>query len=124
MKMDVDLFRGILLRAEEKCMGNIPVKFSQADFPEYAHEQIIEHVHLLHEAGYVEKTNRATRFDCYIMRVTFKGHEFISNIRDENLWGQTKQAARKAGSMSLDVIKSIAVNVAVAAATSVLPSGA
>lgn len=43
--------------------------------------------------------------------LTFKGHEYLDNIRDPEIWKQTKSIAAKAGSVSLDLMSSIAAKV-------------
>ncbi|QFR23727.1 DUF2513 domain-containing protein [Schleiferilactobacillus harbinensis] len=47
----------------------------------------------------------------YPGNLTFKGQEYLDNIRDPEIWKQTKSIASKAGSVSLDLMSSIAAKV-------------
>lgn len=45
----------------------------------------------------------------YIFDISPSGHEFLANIRTENVWNQTKKVANKVGSFSIDVLTKISV---------------
>mgnify|MGYP002958432843 FL=1 len=46
-----------------------------------------------------------------IYDMTYAGHQFLANIRSDNIWKGTKAIASKIGSSSLDAITQIASNV-------------
>ena len=44
----------------------------------------------------------------YITELTFSGHNFLENIKNDNNWNKIKQKLNKIGSYSLDIIKEVA----------------
>lgn len=44
----------------------------------------------------------------YISDLTFYGHEFLEDIRSDNVWGKTKEVAKNIGATSLASLKEIA----------------
>lgn len=42
---------------------------------------------------------------------TFEGHKYLDNIRDPEVWKQTKKATSKFVSVSIDVLSSVAASV-------------
>lgn len=46
-----------------------------------------------------------------IKELTFYGHEFLDNIKSDNVWNKTKQVAKGVGSFSLQTIKDISTAV-------------
>lgn len=51
-----------------------------------------------------------------VRELTPAGHNFLENIRSDTNWSKVKSVAKKAGALSVDVITSIAKDVAVEAA--------
>ncbi len=43
--------------------------------------------------------------------LTVSGHEFLENVKSDNVWNRTKSVASKVGSFSLDTLKDISVKV-------------
>ena len=42
------------------------------------------------------------------IELTWTGHEFLDNIRDSEIWNQTKAGAEKLGGFSLELVGSLA----------------
>ena len=45
-----------------------------------------------------------------IFDLTYSGHQFLADIRSDNVWNKTKDVAKNVGSESLHALKDIAVN--------------
>ncbi|MDP4026262.1 DUF2513 domain-containing protein [Methylobacterium sp. NEAU 140] len=45
-------------------------------------------------------------------RLTWRGHEFLDTIRDDEVWAQTKQTAKGAGTGAIEFVWGIAKEVA------------
>lgn len=46
-----------------------------------------------------------------IIDITYFGHEFIEQIKDDNNWKKVKDVAKKVGSSSIDILLQIATGV-------------
>ena len=46
-----------------------------------------------------------------IIDITYFGHEFIEQIKDDNNWNKVKDVAKKVGSSSIDILLQIAAGV-------------
>ena len=109
LKRDLDLIREILLLIEE---SNRALAVSDIRIPEYTTEEIVFHVELLSDAGYVELSRpKYLSRVCYVVqRLTMKGCDYLDSIRDERVWKDTRATVlRTVGSAPLDIIKDIAV---------------
>lgn len=102
MKRDMDLVRAILFCAEkdEPMAGLVEM---------YGNEMVAGHVAILMDAGMVEAAivpnhvgvPRAAR----IIRLTWAGHEFLDNARDNAIWKKTlKGIGSKVSSVSFKVL--------------------
>ena len=40
--------------------------------------------------------------------LTWKGHDFLDQIRDPAIWSATKEGVKKAGGFSVDILKALA----------------
>lgn len=110
MKRDMDLIRNILLKVEE--LDDPPLTKILSDIATDDDIKImIEHLRLLiEEAGLITGIAAHTLMgsNWFSMKLTWKGHEYLDNIRDPEIWNKTKQGAQKVGSFSLDVMSGLA----------------
>jgi hypothetical protein len=110
MKRDWDVVRKILLKLEE--LGNTTSYLEPDQVNSYDPEQVSYHMQLLDEAGLIEaKCGRAhgAPLHCRAMRLTWRGHEFLDQVRQDSVWNKVKGTAREQGlDLTLDVIVSIA----------------
>lgn len=108
MKRDMDLVRKILLKLNEHEHGNAPRNFSIDD---YAEDIVLYHCFLLNEAGLIQAadiTSQSSSSPAAIpVRLTWDGHEFIENAKNEKMWAQTKDAVGKIGDVSFSVWASV-----------------
>ncbi|PQL09583.1 DUF2513 domain-containing protein [Veillonella sp. T11011-6] len=114
MKRDFDLIRNILLQIEASTSTNLTI----GNFIELAPENILAyHIHLIYEAGFIEAydiTCIGNNYPMYqIQWLTNAGHDYLDAVRNDNIWKDTKDNLLKiGGSASLEVIKTIASNIA------------
>lgn len=109
MKRDMDLIRKILLKIEE----SNGMFFVQGDPDNEDYERHCYHIELLKEAGFLKanitKADGGIYYSCSVTRLTWEGHEFLDNIRDNKVWEEVKNKISKASeSVSLSIISNIA----------------
>ncbi|RMP68437.1 DUF2513 domain-containing protein [Pseudomonas syringae group genomosp. 3] len=107
MKLDKDLVREILLAIEanrEDPVGCITLNLEDRDALEVSY-----HIMLLHEAGFILGTDSSADegLEWFPKRLTYKGHEFLETVRDEEIWRRTKAGAEKAGGVGLGLLMEI-----------------
>jgi len=89
MKRDFQLIRKLLLEIESHSNGLNPIEL--IDTKNYTNEQIQYHLVLLHEAGLIvahDVTDR-TGLDLIPIRLTWEGHEFLDDARNDTIWNKT-----------------------------------
>jgi hypothetical protein len=117
VKRDVELVRSILLAVEEAD----PWTVTERSFPDYEPIVVAQHVALLKEAGYLEggiaeDSSRGVAVEANVQRLTWEGHEFLDAVRSDTVWEKTKsKIADTVGSVSLEIVKAVAVSVATTA---------
>ena len=117
MKRDMDLVRAILLAAEdsnEQWLGAEALVCNAWD-----QVTVARHFELMDEAGLVvaDVTELLDGgVDGSVRRLTWAGYDFLDNVRSESVWEDTKASIRdKVGSASFDLIKAVAVGLAMKA---------
>lgn len=110
MKRDMELVRLVLLKVEDE--GETPdtwiEEFSVAGYEE-APDAVAYHVWLLSEAGMLLAEQTPTNE--FVMEpkcLTWAGHEFLDTIRDPEVWRQTKEGAKSAGGVGMELLWDIA----------------
>lgn len=122
MELNKDCVRDVLLSCEELLkmdeegyMNSLSHEELEQVLPNYKTEDIIYTVVKLKEAGFLDvKVTRASGnilVDVRINDITFTGHEFLNNIRDDNNWKKVKAIAKSVGAFSINMIAQIAVGV-------------
>lgn len=78
-------------------------------------EELLYAIKQLNDMGMINATPAmgdlaySPHFNIYDILPT--GHQFLANIKDDNIWEETKAKAKKVGSFALDILSKIAVNV-------------
>lgn len=113
MKRNMDLIRELLLHIEDH--GNPELR----DVPElegHSLNVVLYHIKLLIQAGLVTAIDAGTFDgpDYMQIEMTWQGHEFLSSVRDPEIWRRTKEGAGKVGSWSLGMLAELAKAVALA----------
>lgn len=80
------------------------------DFKNFNSIEVVYHIQQCFNFGFLLE-GRSSINVYTIDDLTPKGHEFLANIRDIQNWNKTKEIAKKAGSISLDVLSQIASSV-------------
>ena len=116
---DMDVVRSILLEVESLDPGEAGNSLSS--LPGLDEFTFAGHVELLKEAGFVEAAvARASGVGAVAARadrLTWQGHDFLDAIRSDTVWSKTKSTiAATVGSASLEVVKAVAVSIAMRAA--------
>lgn len=123
MKLNSDCIRSVMLALEKLLTiesddrGNllmIPTQLNSLcrDLPNYTKEDIFYTLHNLEQAGYIDLNAQyadgGILIFCEVDDITFAGHEFLNEIRDDKQWTAVKSALAKVKSYSLSAISSIA----------------
>lgn len=108
MKRNMDLVRQISLTISNYKYGYAPTDIKICPFTD---EEIGYHCLLMGEAGLLltEDTSALGESSpsAIPIRITWAGHEFIDNARNETIWNQTKEVVSKIGDVSFSVWASV-----------------
>ena len=119
MNRDMDLVRLILLEIEKEYHNSEVVNLS---IEGYDFETIAYHCSILHEAGYISSYRASYAWGCDLVSfrvggLTWSGHDYLDKVRDDSLWGKTKETIKNKGlPLIFYTIKTIA-NAFITAAT-------
>lgn len=117
MKLDRDCVRDFLLALESLEQGQLLTSDNYQSFPplaSYERDVIIYTAEKLDEAGFINvKFMPVLGGDkpFFATSITWYGHQFLDNIRDEGVWKETKKIASKVTSVSLGILADIAASV-------------
>ena len=100
MKLNVNCIRDILLTVEEECDFETPWEYQEDSPPPKFLADYTQKSDLICGVEYFECGS-----DIYISDLTPKGHEFLSNIRNDTVW---KKVLSKASGASLPIILEVA----------------
>jgi len=104
MKRDMDLIRKVLLAIEDQY---IDVPLYNLKVEGYDLESIAYHCKILYEAELISDYKRLFA-DFGVGSLTWEGHEFLDKIRDDTVWGKTKETMKDKGiPFGLDAVKQI-----------------
>lgn len=115
MKLNPECIRDILLSVEDNTgfydSLEYPEEINKCPLLEsYTDEEIRYHIRQCKKSYLIEVDENLTG-DMSISDLTPSGHEFLANIRADNIWNRTKTIAEKVGSHSLDTLNKISVGV-------------
>lgn len=119
MKLNPDCMRDILI-AMEKQPFNHPVEFDDM-LPSLANcydSDVVEYAALkLKEAGFIRAITSSDTEGVYLVSfldITYSGHQFLADIRSDNVWNKVKEVSKKVGSNSVSALSQIAAGVIMA----------
>lgn len=111
MKRDMELVRKLLLHIEEQFIYE-PLDSTDIVIQGYSMEQIGYHFRIMEQGGLINAIDAGASGDesCYYLidGITWWGHELLDTIRNDNVWNHTKEILKPLGSVSLDILKSVA----------------
>lgn len=114
MKLNLDCIRAILLKLEELPYGE---SYSSVNFgglcSTYSQEDIDYSIKKLTEAHFIETdvSELSDESYTYILDITYEGHQFLANIRDNTIWHNVKGISKKIGVNSVVALTQIAATV-------------
>ena len=117
MKLNIDCMRDILLTVEQaNYEETLTFNTLHERIPNYSKEDLHYCIVKLDEAGLLEVNTVAVMRQHIpaiksIHYLTMRGHEFLENIKSDNVWNKTKNVAKNVGSFSINTIKDISVGV-------------
>lgn len=110
MKRDMDLIRDILLAIESS--NEDPRGWINIEIESHTKQEISYHLEMLDEVGLVDALDASTMgpdgYEWKAKRLTYRGHEFLDAIREQEVWRETKEAAQQGGTEALEFIWEIA----------------
>ena len=114
MQRDTDLIRELLISiAEDRRLNgqNWIAPDQRDDFGiigkgKHSVDEVAYHLALLIEAGFV--IGKTTMEMPIVSRLTWSGHEYLDNIRDQGIWHKTKERLGDLPSVSIGIVAEIA----------------
>jgi len=108
----MDLVREVLLRIEGDPMldgAHSSYAPEASDFPGHSADEIAYHINLLLEEGFLKAPEPTFQTSALaVARLTSAGHNFLDNIRNQDIWSKTKAKFKGLGGVGLTVIAAIA----------------
>jgi len=114
MKFDPNLMRAILLDTEEIPAGEAAHGF---EYEGRAQAEVYRHAQILVDEGFIEgqyiNGNKGFPVEFHITDLTYRGHQFLENARNDTLWKKALNSIRDTGkTMSVAVIEAVLVKLA------------
>ena len=108
----MDLTRVLLLKieADKRLDGTRWIRFdtpNEIGVDGYSMEEISYHLTMLIDGGFV-KGREGTVANPTINKLTWQGHELLDDIRDDTIWGKTKERAKGLGSVGIALMWELA----------------
>ncbi|MED9966539.1 MAG: DUF2513 domain-containing protein [Blautia sp.] len=126
MKLDINCVRDVLLAVEDNDYNNSLSLSSLHDkLPNYSLDELEYTCLKLSEGGFLHVLTAGALGKNYavvsrINDLTFQGHEFLDNIRNEDNWNKLSTAIKQGGAASLRAIASVALDLGTSALKSKL----
>jgi repressor of nif and glnA expression len=117
MKRDMDLIRELLLAIQDQETWDKAFELQVEGRNGY---EVAYHLQLLESRGLIEGIDASTHSGprYFARTLTWEGHEFLDNAKNETFWQQAKKRIGEAGgSVSFDVVKALLSKVALKAVT-------
>ena len=111
MKRDMDLVRTLMLRLEEmhqapRTTYTIPPDANKLTVDDTNIDKIGLHILMLINAGFID-CRRMPQGEFKFKGLTWKGHDFLDSVRDDQVWRLTKDGARQAGGWTADLLAAL-----------------
>ena len=115
MKLNHDCVRDLLLYIEENSSYTDTIHLNSLTLKEYLTDDILYTADKLIEAGFLDcirlRSLGSSKPDIKVKSITFEGHKFLDNIRDNKVWSTTKSVLSKFTSTSIGIVSDIASQV-------------
>jgi repressor of nif and glnA expression len=107
MKRDWEVIRAILIGMED--LGDTNSSLSPGDVGGFDSDTVAYHMRILSEAGLIQAEvidYVDGEIHCRATRLTWEGHQFLDNMRDQQTWNRVKRTIREKGlEISFEAIK-------------------
>ena len=110
MTLKHDCIRDVLLYLEENLGLYNLISSNNIKINDYSADDITYTIMKLREAGFIDASGQDLVGIILIKSITYNGHQFLDNIRDDNVWDETKSIISKLSSVSLPIIQQVAIN--------------
>lgn len=116
MELNHDCLRDVLLEVEKIPLGGkLHSRDLAEQMPKYEHDVVIYTIRKLFEGKYISGNEPTSNHSGGVVKeLTLKGHNFLDTIRPKETWDLVKEKANSIGSVSIDVLSSIASQVGTA----------
>jgi hypothetical protein len=109
----MDLIRSLLLKLEALPMemgDNVMMTPDDVRFREagITPDEIEYHLNLLREQDLIDCPAGQPMIGIIYRGLTWRGHDFLDSVRDEEVWRKTKKGAEAAGGYTVDILISLA----------------
>ena len=114
MKLNQDCIRDLLLYLEETLKLNDYLSISNISLENYSSEELLYTADKLYEAGYLKCSRKVydnTDLMIFVSSITYSGHQFLDNIRDDKVFEKTKSILSGFKSVSIEIISETASKV-------------
>jgi len=113
MELNHNCIRDVLLEVEKLQLGgSIHARVLATQLPQYEFEVVIYSIRKLFEAKYISGNEPTGNHSGGVIKdITWKGHSFLDNIKPKETWDIVSVKAKSIGSVSIDIISSIAAQV-------------
>jgi hypothetical protein len=108
----MDLVRTLLmaLAADQNLNATKWIRYEPKDLgvPDKSDEEVGYHIGLLTDAGFIKGGPVGFELIPPVLQLTWDGHEFLDNIRDQDIWAKTKRRLMGLPSVGLRIVAQIA----------------
>ena len=114
MKLNQDCVRDLLLYLEENLTLVDHLSVENISLKNYSRDELLYTADKLYEAGYINcirKIYDTTDLIILVSSITYEGHQFLDNIRDDKDIKKTKSILSKFKSVSIEIIHETASKV-------------
>jgi hypothetical protein len=111
MKLNHECIRDLLLYLEDKLLITSHLCANDIEIAPFKNADVIYTVAKLSEANYIKTSqisySNETIPTFHIQSLTWDGHKFLDNIRDDNVWEKTKSVVAQFSSVSIGIIEDV-----------------
>ena len=113
LKLNQECIRDLLLYLEENLSYENNIKINDLSLKKYSKTDLIYSADKLNEIGYLNcmKSKGFTPPIIIVKSITYNGHQFLDNIRDNKVWSKTKSILKPFKSASIEIISETASKV-------------
>lgn len=115
MKLNQDCVRDLLLYLEENLTYENTISINDTNLKNYSSIDLVYTADKLDEAGLINCLKTSYKYeDCPVIiakSITYNGHQFLDNIRDDKVFAKTKSVLSSFKSVSIEIISETASKV-------------